>query len=105
MSSGPQKPTGRIASDDRGNSTWEWRLDTGTFSRKIDTQRLKVWLKEMCGELACADERSVAGHDPYNNKTQDSPAKSSEKRKRSLDDMRRLSEEIKAARKTERGNT
>jgi hypothetical protein len=32
--------SGRVAFDERGMPTWEWRVDTGTFSRNIDTQRL-----------------------------------------------------------------
>lgn len=33
--------SGRIAYDDRGNSVWEWKLETGVYSRDITTQRLK----------------------------------------------------------------
>lgn len=33
--------SGRIAYDERGNSVWEWRLETGVYSRDISTQRLK----------------------------------------------------------------
>jgi hypothetical protein len=35
------KRSGRIAYDDRGNSVWEWQLETGVYSRDISTQRLK----------------------------------------------------------------
>lgn len=34
-------PSGRVAYDERGNSVWEWRLETGVYSRDISTQRLK----------------------------------------------------------------
>jgi len=33
--------SGRISYDERGNSVWEWRLETGVYSRDISTQRLK----------------------------------------------------------------
>jgi len=33
--------SGRISYDDRGNSVWEWKLETGVYSRDINTQRLK----------------------------------------------------------------
>jgi hypothetical protein len=35
------KRSGRIAYDDRGNSVWEWQLETGVYSRDISTSRLK----------------------------------------------------------------
>jgi hypothetical protein len=33
--------SGRISYDERGNSVWEWKLETGVYSRDINTQRLK----------------------------------------------------------------
>jgi hypothetical protein len=33
--------SGRIIQDERGNSVWEWKLETGVYSRDINTQRLK----------------------------------------------------------------
>lgn len=33
--------SGRISYDERGNSVWEWKLETGVYSRDISTQRLK----------------------------------------------------------------
>ena len=33
--------SGRAAYDERGNSVWEWQLETGVYSRDISTQRLK----------------------------------------------------------------
>src|SRR5690606_32219930 len=35
------KRSGRVAFDERGNSVWEWQLETGVYSRDISTQRLK----------------------------------------------------------------
>src|SRR4051794_6895833 len=30
-----QKRTGRVSFDDRGNSVWEWQLETGVYSRDV----------------------------------------------------------------------
>jgi hypothetical protein len=38
--------SGRVGFDERGIPTWEWRVDTGTFSRDIDTQRLRQLQEE-----------------------------------------------------------
>lgn len=35
------KRSGRIAYDERGNSVWEWQLETGVYSRDVSTQQLK----------------------------------------------------------------
>jgi hypothetical protein len=36
-----KKRSGRAGFDERGNSVWEWQLETGVYSRDITTQRLK----------------------------------------------------------------
>jgi hypothetical protein len=38
---GDDQRSGRITYDERGNSVWEWKLETGVYSRDINTQRLK----------------------------------------------------------------
>jgi hypothetical protein len=92
----PRKPSGRVAFDEWGNATWEWRGETDRFDRDIETQRLRT----LGSDLSCyADDlRAPApSSDPYNRATM--PANDqSRPRKRTLDDLRRLSEEIKAAR-------
>ena len=92
----PRKPSGRVAFDDRGNATWEWRGETGQFDHDIDTERLKTSGSDMtCDCEHLADQ--APSHDPYNRSTM--PANDqSRPRKLTLDDLRRLSEEIKAAR-------
>ena len=35
------KRSGRAGVDERGNTVWEWKLETGVYSRDITTQRLK----------------------------------------------------------------
>jgi hypothetical protein len=33
--------SGRITYDERGNAVWEWKLETGVYSRDISTSRLR----------------------------------------------------------------
>jgi hypothetical protein len=79
------KRSGRISYDDRGNSVWEWQLQTGVYSRDINTQRLK---KLDLNDLSIAEtgshpvppgltdihkesqrQPSGGGFDPYDNST------------------------------------
>jgi hypothetical protein len=46
------KRSGRVAFDSRGNPIWEWQLETGVYSRDVNTQKLK---KLNLGELSIAD--------------------------------------------------
>lgn len=50
--------SGRISYDERGNSIWEWKLETGVYSRDINTQRLK---KLDLNDLSIADTASQPG--------------------------------------------
>ena len=95
----PRKSFGRVTFDPRGNATWEWRDATGTLPPAVDTQRLKSLGADLSFEGA-PESNDALSHDPYN---RSSLPRSSElrPRRRSLDDLRRLSEEIKAARTKE----
>jgi len=76
-----QKRTGRVSFDDRGNSVWEWQLETGVYSRDVNTQKLK---KLNLDELSIADtgvnkppfgladskKEPGGGFNPYNNSPQ-----------------------------------
>jgi hypothetical protein len=95
-------PSGRIAFDDRGQAVWEWRTDTGNFKADIDTKQVKA-LQEAPGVSLGEDAPTTA--------MSDNPYSTGDKReliakrapRRTLDDMRKLSEEIKrqrAAKKT-----
>ena len=33
-----EKRSGRVGYDERGNSVWEWQLETGVYSRDVSTQ-------------------------------------------------------------------
>lgn len=94
MSKKPDPRSGRIAFDDRGQPVWEWRVSTGEFSRDVDTQQVRQLQEDAAATLAkeAAPAPRVEGFDPYTTAT--SPG-SSEKPRRTLDDMRKLSEEIK----------
>lgn len=49
---GSEKRSGRAGFDERGNSVWEWQLETGVYSRDVSTQKLK---KLDLGELSIAE--------------------------------------------------
>jgi hypothetical protein len=69
-SPGDSKRSGRVSYDERGNSVWEWQLETGVYSRDISTQRLK---KLDLDDLSIADTAiqqrpsGTAGFNPYDN--------------------------------------
>ena len=88
-------PTGRAVVNERGRQVWEWLSDTGTFRREIDTERLKA----LGVDLSCGDQSGEpgAGANPYDQSSTAADAPPPDRKRRSLDDMRRLSEEIKAA--------
>ncbi len=46
------KRSGRAGVDERGNSVWEWQLETGVYSRDISTQKLR---KLDLGDLSIAE--------------------------------------------------
>jgi hypothetical protein len=94
MAKESEPKSGRVAFDERGMPTWEWRIDTGTFSRDIDTQRLRQLQEEAAVTLE--DEPvQPSGTDPYSVAIPVTPQKTP---RRTLDDMRKLSEEIKLRR-------
>src|SRR5690606_27151389 len=119
------KRTGRVTFDSRGNSVWEWQLETGVYSRDVSTQKLKkldlgdLSIAETAiqpGPLGLAEDAPSGGFNPYDSAPRgtsagfnpyDNARKVSNKlapkgepkqRPRSLDDLRKLSEMIKAQR-------
>jgi hypothetical protein len=95
----PQGPSsGRIAFDDRGNAVWQWRSDTGTYKSDIDTRQVRALQEattvELGGEPQAAAPAARPSNDPYS--TADAHHLLAKKApRRTLDDMRKLSEEIK----------
>ncbi len=91
-------PSGRIAFDDRGKAVWQWRTDTGTFKTDIDTKQVKA--------LQEATDVTLGEEPAPLTKISDNPYSTGDKReviakrapRRTLDDMRKLSEEIKRQR-------
>jgi len=77
------------------DSTGEWRARTGTH-HQIDTMKLRV-LDGMPASKE-AFTQAVPGSDPYNHTTTGRRSLSEKTRRRSLDDMRKLSETIKKSR-------
>ena len=77
------------------DSTGEWRARTGTH-HQIDTARLRALDGVPSGEEIATE--AVPGTDPYNHTTAARQCPPEKSRRRSLDDMRKLSETIKKSR-------
>ncbi len=92
----PQHPSGRIAFDDRGKAVWEWRTETGNFKSDIDTQTVRALQDSTDVKLGEAPPAQPSSNDPYS--TADGPRPTGTRPRRTLDDMRKLSEEIKRSR-------
>ncbi len=99
------KPTGRVSFDSRGQAIWEWEIAPGVFSRDPDADRLAALDADNPLSLEDPDDpaspqsvpRRIGGvGDPRNQIGAEPPE--GETPRKSLDDLRRLSEEIKRAR-------
>ena len=100
MSKKPDSQSGRVAFDERGQPVWEWRVDSGEFRRDVDTKQVRKIQEDASAQLQDAPPPPRAvGFDPYSKTNVAEPAK---KPRRTLDDMRKLSEEIKRKRELER---
>ena len=84
--SSSQKPLGRPVTDEKGNRTWEWRADS-----KIDTTIVRALGEELSFQTS---NDPLEGRNPYDRSATNEPDEGKKKR-RTLDDMRRLSDEIK----------
>jgi hypothetical protein len=101
-----QLPSGRIGFDERGNSVWEWRTDSGTYKSNVDTQEVRAIQDSTVDSFSIVDERpsQPVNHDPYSTAAprqpfpKTLPPEEKKPQRRTLDDMRRLSEEIKRQR-------
>ena len=91
------KKSGRATTDERGNRSWEWQTDTGLFKRDIDTQELKRL--ENAGLSVAVTSAKQPGIDPYNNDSAVKPTRpeqaATKPPRKSIDYLRKLSEEIK----------
>lgn len=99
------KPTGRVVFDARGQAIWEWEVAPGEFSRDPDTGMLPALAVDNPLSLAAPDEPVSGQRAPGNADGAGDPrnqavprAGAVEAPRKSLDDLRRLSEDIKRAR-------
>lgn len=84
MSKPPKKLRGRPTTDEKGNATWKWVGEGGTVETDV--------IKSLGEGLSLESAPQKENVDPYSQ----SPLQDKEKPKgRSLDDMRRLDEEMK----------
>ncbi len=95
MSKKPDPKSGRVAFDDRGQPVWEWRIDEDVFSRDVDTKRMRQLQESAVKLLEDEPAPRPEGFDPYSATI---PSGSPPKPRRTLDDMRKLSDEIKRKR-------
>jgi hypothetical protein len=77
------------------DSTGEWRARTGTH-HEIDTMKIRALDGLPPAEEALTE--AVPGTDPYNHAMTAGQSPAEKSRRRSLDDMRQLSETIKKSR-------
>ncbi len=91
MATNEHRLPGRWAFDDRGNRTWEWEVRPGEFNTTIDTARVKALTPV---DLGVAEKQQEQAFNPY-----DTGSFQKAPKRRTLDDMRRLNEQIKRSRK------
>jgi hypothetical protein len=95
MSNKLDRQAARVALDEPVQPGWEPRVDARDPSHDADTVPLLLLPEEVLGQLGEGRAPRVEGCDPYSTATS---AGGSEKPRRTLDDMRKLSEEIKRGR-------
>jgi hypothetical protein len=95
MSNKLNRQSARVALDEPVQPARESRVDAREPSHDVDTVPLLRLPEEVLGQLGEARAPRVEGCDPYSTATS---AGVSEKPRRTLDDMRKLSEEIKRSR-------
>jgi hypothetical protein len=80
----PEKASGRVSFDARGNAVWEWSMATGKFGGNVDTERLKKLypdlkiqddLPKKAKTFGTSPDQRGPGFDPYDTHAQ-RPAKS-----------------------------
>jgi hypothetical protein len=84
----PRKPIGRPVVDEKGNRTWTWSDEEG-----VDTSTVRALGEDLSLDKS-PEEKLPPSQNPYDRRPAPTADKEQPKR-RSLDDMRRLSEQIK----------
>lgn len=91
----PRKPLGRSVIDENGNRKWTWQTED------IDTARVRALGEELSLDTATPEDKLGPGNNPYDSAAakvspvapKDQPK--DQRKRRTLDDMRKLSEHIK----------
>jgi hypothetical protein len=89
----PRKLNGRPVVDENGNRTWTWQND-------VDTASVRALGEELSLDDSPLDKRPPS-QNPYDRAASPKPEKDQPKR-RTLDDMRRLSDQIKRSKSWKR---
>ncbi len=84
----PRKLKGRPVADENGNKTWTWQSE-----ETVDTAKVRALGEELSLDSS-PPNKQPASRNPYDRGLPDPPLQDAPKR-RTLDDMRRLSEHIK----------
>jgi hypothetical protein len=99
MMSKTRKPTGKAVTDEKGNRSWTW-----TDEDTMDTAQVRSLGEGLSLETGSPAD-GLPALDPYNSRSSspaDPPSKPA--KRRTLDDMRRLSEHIKQTKIWKRGD-
>ncbi len=98
----PTIPSGRVTFDDRGDPVWEWRVAGNRYTRDVDTSEVKALQEHVPLALEGRPETApdAKSADYFVAGPAEAPAT---QQRRTLDDMRRLSEEIKRRRALKAG--
>jgi hypothetical protein len=86
----PSKLSGRAVADEKGNQRWVWDSE----GENVDTAVVRALGEELTLEGPAAPARSH-GSNPYDRADMTPGDKAAGTRRRTLDDMRKLSESIK----------
>ena len=92
----PSKPSGRAVADEKGNQTWVWDAE----GENVDTAVVRALGEELTLEDG-APAGPAHGSNPYD-RADMAPADKTPAKRRTLDDMRKLSESIKRTKRTTR---
>ena len=93
MANSSQRRTGRAVTDERGNSVWEFCTEEGDYSRDVATGEVR----SLDEGLALEAPPPLAVPSPEKTGVPYLDLQIEDRPRRTLDDMRKLSEEIEAA--------
>ena len=89
----PSKLSGRAVADEKGNQKWVWNAE----GENVDTAVVRALGEELTLEGAAI---VGTGSNPYDRTNMTPADKAAETKRRTLDDMRKLSESIKRNKRT-----